>query len=674
MNEPAAIPDRILARLRAASGGRLKDAEIRRLLAGVAGAPQPLDRDRWFALVGDKPDRELLDALQDLVSPAADAAVRPNAAVRLTALRGELKRLELAGFLVPHADEQQNEYIPPRAERLGWLTGFTGSAGFAIVLADRAALFVDGRYTLQARAQADPALYEFHHLVEQPPSDWLAEHAPASGRIGYDPWLHTQTQLETLKQVVEKRGGTLVPVTRNPVDAVWTDQAAAPIAPVDPHPVQWSGRDSADKRHDIAAHLEKAGIDAAVISDPASIAWLLNIRGGDVAHTPLPLSFAILRRDGTVDLFIEPLKLTAETKRHLGNGVGLAEPGALGAALDRLGTDGQKVLCDAASASAWIVERLQKAGAEPLLRRDPCALPRAIKNQTELAGMRSAHVRDGAAVVRFLAWLHANVPGERLDEIAAAEKLFEFRRQDPLLRDLSFDTISGAGPNGAIVHYRSTPATSRRLAKGELYLVDSGAQYLDGTTDITRTIAIGTPTAEMRDRFTRVLKGHIAIATARFPQGTSGSQLDSLARMPLWQVGLDYDHGTGHGVGSYLGVHDGPQRISKVPNQVALRPGMVLSNEPGYYKTGAYGIRIENLVEVVESPAHAGAAEEKPMLALATLTLAPIDRHLVDLSLLSTAEVAWLDAYHARVRETLTPLLDREAAAWLAGATAPVAR
>ncbi len=674
MNEPAVIPDELLARLRAASGGRLKDAEIRRLLAGVAGAPQPLDRDRWFQLVADKPDRALLDALQNLVSPASTPAVRPNAAARLAALRSELKRLELAGFLVPHADEQQNEYIPPRAERLGWLTGFTGSAGFAVVLPDRAALFVDGRYTLQARAQADAAFYEFQHLVEQPPSDWLAEHAPEGGRIGYDPWLHTPAQLETLKAAVEKRGGMLVPTERNPVDAIWTDQPAPPIAPVEPHPVEWSGRDAADKRHDIAASLEKAGIDAAIVSDPASIAWLLNIRGGDVAHTPLPLSFAVLRNDGTVELFIEPLKLTAEAKRHLGNGVGLAEPAALGAALDRLGSEGRKVLCDAASASSWIVQRLQKAGAQPLLRRDPCALPRAIKNETELAGMRSAHVRDGAAVVRFLAWLAANVPGPGLDEIAVAEKLFEFRRQDPLFRDLSFDTISGAGPNGAIVHYRSTPATSRLLAKDELYLVDSGAQYADGTTDITRTIAIGTPSAEMRERFTRVLKGHIAIATARFPKGTAGSQLDTLARLPLWQVGLDYDHGTGHGVGSYLGVHDGPQRISKVPNPVALQPGMVLSNEPGYYKTGAYGIRIENLVEVVDSPAARDAAEEQPMLALATLTLAPIDRNLVDLALLSVSELAWLDAYHARVRATLTPLLDKDTATWLETATAPIAR
>jgi len=674
VNEPVAIPDEILTRLRAASGGRLKDAEIRRLLAGVAGAPQPLDRDRWFALVADKSDPALLASLRDLVSPAAEGAVRPNAAARLQALRGELARLGLAGFLVPHADEQQNEYIPPRAERLGWLTGFTGSAGFAIALADRAALFVDGRYTLQVQAQADPALYEFRHLVDQPPSEWLAEHTPKGGRIGYDPWLHTPAQLEALRAAVEKRGGTLVPVAQNPVDAVWTDQPAAPIAPVEPHPVKWSGRDSADKRHDIADGLAKAGIDAAIISDPAAIAWLLNIRGGDVAHTPLPLSFAIVRRDGTVDLFVEPLKLTAETKRHLGNGVGIEQPDALGAALDKLGAGGKKVQCDAASASTWIVERLQKAGAETVLRRDPCALPRAIKNETELAGMRSAHVRDGAAVTRFLHWVATNVPGPGLDEIAVAEKLFEFRRQDKLLRDLSFDTISGAGPNGAIVHYRSTPETSRLLAKGELYLVDSGAQYLDGTTDITRTLAIGTPTAEMRERFTRVLKGHIALATARFPHGTAGSQLDALARLPLWQAGLDYDHGTGHGVGSYLGVHDGPQRISKVPNQVALRPGMVLSNEPGYYKTGGYGIRIENLVEVVESPAAKGSSEEKPMLALATLTLAPIDRNLVDLSLLSVSEMAWLDAYHARVRETLTPLLDKDTAAWLAEATAPIAR
>jgi Xaa-Pro aminopeptidase len=672
VNDATAVPEEILARLRAASGGRLKDAEIRRLLAGIAGAPPPLERGRWFALVADQPEPDLIEALDRLISPAAGAKMRPNAAERLASLRAELARLELSGFLVPHADEQQNEYIPPRAERLAWLTGFTGSAGFAIALAECAALFVDGRYTLQARAQVDRALYEFRHLVEEPPADWLAEHLPEGGRLGYDPWLHTPGQLDSFKEAVEKRGGTLVPVERNPVDAIWTDQPAPPIAPVEPHPLEWSGCESAAKRHEIAAALEKSGADAAIVSDPASIAWLLNVRGGDVAHTPLPLSFAILRRDATVELFIEPLKLTAAAKRHLGNGVALAEPGALGGALDRLGGAKAKVLCDRATASVWIVERLQKSGAHPILRRDPCALARAIKNGTELAGMRNAHVRDGAAVVRFLAWLAAHVPGEGLDEIAVADRLLAFRRQDKLFRDLSFDTIAGAGPNGAIVHYRSTPETSRRLRAGELFLVDSGAQYLDGTTDITRTLAIGEPNAEMRARFTRVLKGHIAIATASFPRGTTGSQLDSLARLPLWQVGLDYDHGTGHGVGSYLGVHDGPQRISKVPNKVALKPGMVLSNEPGYYKTGAYGIRIENLVEVVESPPAADGSEEKPMLALATLTLVPIDRTLVDTALLSDAELAWLDGYHARVRETLTPRLDRETASWLATATAPL--
>ena len=412
-----------------------------------------------------------------------------------------------------------------------------------------------------------------------------------------------------------------------------------------------------------------------VLTQPDSIAWLLNLRGGDVPCNPLPLSFAILRDDSTVAWFVDDRKLVPEVATHLGNGVEIRAPEALGPTLDELGRQGQAVQADPASAAAWVFHRLEAAGASPVEGADPCQLPKAIKNPVELEGTRRAHRRDGASLTRFLAWLAAEAParaanGRELGELEASARLRALREENPEFRGLSFDTISGAGSNGAIVHYRATEKTERKLALGELFLLDSGAQYPDGTTDVTRTVAIGEPTAEMRDRFTRVLKGHIALATARFPMGTTGSQLDSLARAPLWQAGLDFDHGTGHGVGSYLSVHEGPQRISKVPNRVALAPGMIVSNEPGYYKTGAFGIRIENLVTVIESPTQEG--DERPMLAFETLTLAPIDLALVEPALLRAEEIAWLDAYHARVRETLTPLVDPETAVWLARTTQPL--
>ena len=435
-----------------------------------------------------------------------------------------------------------------------------------------------------------------------------------------------------------------------------------------PHELRFAGRAAADKRRALADKLAADGVDAVVLTAPDSIAWLLNIRGGDVPRTPLPLGFAILHRDAAVELFIDRRKLVPGLEGHLGNGVAVNPPDAFGAALDRLGAAKRRVLADPSGAAAWVFDRLAAAGAEAVRGDDPCALPKACKNPVELAGARAAHRRDGAAVTRFLAWLGPAADGG-LTEIAAAERLAVLRRGNELFRDFSFDSISGAGPNGAIVHYRVTPRTDRRLESGQLYLIDSGAQYLDGTTDITRTVAIGTPTAEMRDRFTRVLKGHIALATARFPKGTTGSQLDTLARTALWQAGLDYDHGTGHGVGSYLGVHEGPHRIAKVPNRVPLEVGMIVSNEPGYYKPGAYGIRIENLVTVV--PAEVEGAE-RPMLGFDTLTLAPIDRNLVEPALMTADEIAWLDSYHARVRETLTPLLDAGTAEWLAAATAPM--
>ena len=678
MNQPLQAPhydgDAAMAALLKSTGSGLDINKLRYLVAGVVSAPRGERPKDWMGLVATdrSPALELqlaaLEAEMAAGRPAELAARGPDRAGRLAALRKELDRQKLDGFLVPRADEFQGEYVPPRAERLAWLTGFTGSAGLALVLAARAAVFIDGRYILQVRDEVDGALYDYRHITDAPPEAWLVQHLPEGGRLGYDPWLHTADGLSAIREAVERRGGRLVACDRNPVDAVWADQPAAPIAPVVAHPVQYAGREAAEKRAGVGAELEKAGLDAAVISQPASLAWLLNIRGADVPRTPLPLGFALAHRDGTVELFMEPLKLAPGIETHLGNGVSVSPPSEFGRALERLGSEHRKVLVDRSSGALWIVERLKSAGATPVPGEDPCALPKACKNETELSGMRNAHRRDGVAVTRFLAWLDAHVGKGEVDELAAVEKLAQFRRMGELFRDFSFDTISGAGPNGAIVHYRSSPRTNRKLQQGELFLLDSGAQYLDGTTDITRTVAIGRPTPEMRDRFTRVLRGHIALGAARFPRGTSGSQLDTLARRALWEVGLDYDHGTGHGVGSYLAVHEGPHRISKVPNRVALLPGMIVSNEPGYYKTGAYGIRVENLVAVQAEPA---VEDGLPMLSFETLTLVPIDRRLVEPKIMSAEEIAWLDAYHQRVRESLTPLLDAPTATWLAQATQP---
>ena len=581
------------------------------------------------------------------------------AAERLGRLRQELARRGLDGMLVPMADEHQNEYVPPRAQRIAWLAGFTGSAGLIVVLNDRAALFTDGRYTLQARAQVDARLYELRHIADEPPTDWIAEHLASGGRLGYDPWLFTADGAARFRAAAERAGGVLVPAEDNPIDAVWTDQPAPPLAPVIAHELRYAGEAAAEKRARIA---QSIGADAAVLTATDSIAWLFNIRGGDVAHTPLALAFAILRADATADLFLDRRKVTPGLEAHLGNAVALRDPAEFAAGLAALA--GKRVRVDPAVTAAWVFDRLEAAGAKLVRSADPCQLPKACKNEVELAGTRAAHRRDGAALTRFLHWLELH--GATADELSAADRLEAFRREDALFRDTSFDTISGAGSNGAIVHYRSTPETKRRLEPGSLYLVDSGGQYLDGTTDVTRTIAIGAPGAEMRDRFTRVLKGHIALARCRFPDGTTGSQLDALARLALWRAGLDYDHGTGHGVGSYLGVHEGPQRISKLPNTVALKPGMIVSNEPGYYKTGAYGVRIENLVVVV--PVEIEGAE-KPMLGFETLTHAPIDLEAVAPGLLSEEERAWLNAYHAQVRAIVRPQLEAGAAAWLDRAT-----
>ena len=592
--------------------------------------------------------------------PAATAA-------RVAAIRAEMARCGYQGVIVPRGDAHMGEYVAPHDERLAWATGFTGSAGMAIILADRAAVFIDGRYTLQVRDQVDLGIFAPQHLIEEPPAQWLAANLRKGDRIAYDPWLHTPAGLEPLRKAAGVAGAELIAAPDSPVDAAWIDQPAPPLAPVVPHPIEIAGETAASKRTRIATAIAEAKADAALLTLPESIAWLLNIRGGDVSHVPLPHAFAILHADGGVDLFLDQRKVAEALPAHLGNGVRLRAPDELGPALD--GMKGRSVLADPATAAAWTFDRLEKAGATIRRAADPILLPKSQKNAAELNGVRAAHIRDGAALTRFLRWVKENGPSGGIGEIEACEKLEDFRRDTGELKDVSFDSISGSGPNGAIVHYRVTRGTDRKLKAGELFLIDSGAQYIDATTDVTRTVALGAPTAEMKDRFTRVLKGHIALAMARFPAGSTGAQLDALARAPLWSIGLDYDHGTGHGVGAYLSVHEGPQSISKRAIVQPLLPGMICSNEPGYNKTGAYGIRIENLVIVREAEIE-GA--ERPTLEFETVTLAPIDLDLVEPALLSMDERAWLDAYHARVRETLTPRVDAETAAWLKTVTRPV--
>ena len=670
--EPANTDGRdSLAQALADAGIETPVHEVEALVRGVAAAAVR-DRD-WLRLI--LPEAEMdgtlaarLEALRRACADAPDGIDTPEPAARLAALRAELARRGLAGFVVPLSDEHQGEYVARRSQRLAWLTGFTGSAGMAIVLADRAALFVDGRYTLQAAAQVEGALYEHRHVTDEPADAWLRQHLAEGAALGYDSMLHGAQGRDRLAAPCQAAGAHLVACEDNPVDAVWDDQPPPPLGPIAPQPERFAGTEAGEKRETVAARLTEKGADAALLSAPDSIAWLLNVRGADVANSPLPHSFAILHGTGDVDWFVDRCKLLPEIPAHLSNAVRVQAPDALAGVLDCLAEAGKAVLVDRAAAPVRIVDRLREGGATVIRGADPCALPKACKNGTELAGIRAAHRRDGAALTRFLAWLAA-APAGTVSELDAVARLAAMRSGGENYRGPSFDTISGAGPNGAIVHYRVTAESNRRLEPGSLYLVDSGGQYMDGTTDVTRTVAIGAPTAEHRDRFTRVLRGHIALAVARFPRGTTGAQLDALARQFLWQAGLDYDHGTGHGVGAYLNVHEGPQRISKVGSSAALAPGMVVSNEPGYYRTGAYGIRIENLVAVSEVD-----DGEDGFLGFETLTLAPIDRALVDPAMLTGDERAWLDGYHARVAETLAPLLagDGETLAWLRAATAPL--
>jgi Xaa-Pro aminopeptidase len=604
----------------------------------------------------------MYQVFDEVSSPAASGE-------RVNALQRELKSRKLKGFLVPHSDEHQDEFLSPPAERLAWLTGFTGSAGVAIVLEKAAALFVDGRYTLQARAQTDATLFEVLQTPDAKASRWIAEKLGKGAVIGYDPALHTIKEIERLTETLGKSGIKLLPVDTNLIDLIWEDRPKSSPAEIVPHGLEYAGKSAHDKIRDVQALLKEENADAVLLTMLDSIAWLFNIRGGDIRHTPVALAFAIVPASGKPTLFIDPAKVGDNVKGRLGEYLDFAEPSALPEKLKALGEAKARVRLDPDSTPVRFAQILQAEGAKFISGQDPCLHAKAIKNEVEIKGARAAHLRDGVAIARFLAWLDEVAESGKIDEIAAAIKLEDSRRESGQLRDISFDTISAFGANGAIVHYRPTTKGKRLLESGSLYLIDSGAQYRDGTTDVTRTIAIGAPTAEMKRHYGLVLKAHIAIATARFPKGTRGQDLDPFARRPLWEAGLDFDHGTGHGVGSYLSVHEGPQRLSRL-GTVELEPGMILSNEPGYYREGHYGIRLENLVLVTPPEKIQGGTRE--MLGFETLTLVPFDRRLIDAKQLLPFEIAWINAYHARVRREIEPILLSDDRAWLRHATAPI--
>ncbi|WP_370195753.1 aminopeptidase P family protein [Aurantimonas coralicida] len=596
-----------------------------------------------------------------------------QSAARVARLRDGLRADGVDGFIVPRADEHQGEYIPPSAARLEWLTGFSGSAGVAVVLADSAAILVDGRYTLQVRQQVDLDVFEPVASAETPLADFLKNEA-AGKRIGFDPWLHTAGEAKRLRTALESVGGELVALAANPIDRIWNDRPAPPAGRAVIHPESFAGKPAGDKLAELAKTIAEAKADATILTDPSSIAWAFNIRGSDVAHTPLMLGFAILRADGRPTLFVDPAKLDDVVQDHLAALADIDTPEAFEPAVRREAS-GRTIGLDPQLAAARLSTIVEAAGGTVAEMPDPARLPRAIKNDGEIAGARAAHLRDGVAVTRFLAWFDRQEPGT-VTEIAAAEKLEAMRAEHAQedgfpLKDISFDTIAGSGPNGAIVHYRVNRDSDRLLREGELFLLDSGAQYQDGTTDITRTLPVGEPTSEMRRKFTLVLKGMIAIATARFPKGTRGVDLDPLARIALWKAGCDFAHGTGHGIGSYLAVHEGPQSISR-RGMAVIEAGMILSNEPGYYREGAFGIRIENLI--LTEPATEISGGDIAMHGFETLTLAPIDTRLVAPELMTADEIAWLDDYHRQVRAALGERLDATDRDWLEAATRPVGR
>jgi Xaa-Pro aminopeptidase len=583
-------------------------------------------------------------------------------AEKIATIRAELVRRDLAGFLVPRSDEHLGEYVPPSAERLAWLTGFTGSAGLAAVLADEAAIWSDGRYVLQLENETDGAIWTRLHVTENPPPAWVAEKAGQGARIGYDPWLMSEEAVARFTDA----GLTMIALAANPVDVAWKDRPAPPMAKIRPHALAFAGVSSQEKREQIGRKLTEDKQEVAVLTDPASIAWLLNIRGQDLDFVPFALGFALLHADGGVEFFVEPEKISDETRESLGNSVAIAPRAALPAAI--AGLKGRRVRLDHAGAPAWFAQRLREAGATIVSGSDPCALPKACKNPVEQQGARDAQKRDAVALCRFLHWLTGAAGHET--ELSAAAQLLKFRSEIEGFAGESFAAIAGAGEHGAIIHYHATPQTDRAINDNEVFLIDSGGQYKDGTTDVTRTIWTGpdAPPAELRDQFTRVLKGHIAIAILVFPEKTAGVQIDALARQYLWHAGLDYDHGTGHGVGSFLSVHEGPVSISTHLRPATLADGMILSNEPGYYRVGHYGIRLENLLLVQK----AATESRKQFFQFETLTLAPFDRLLIDAALLSPQERDWLDRYHARVLAEVGPALQGESRNWLQRACAPL--
>ena len=644
--------------------------EIDELLKGVLAAPVGYDPHAWLDLIAPPDASDLRDLLKDRLASLDKRDANPPLPIadRLQRLKSTLAALGMDGLIVPLTDEHRNEYIPDARQRLAWLTGFTGSAGTLVVLGDRAVVFVDGRYTVQAEQQLDSNLFERAHLIETPPAKWLGDNLQEGQRFGFDANLHVKAEVERFQKACDKAGAELVPLDDNPIDTIWPSQPPMPIAPLDTLDIRYAGESSEDKRARIGKKVEEAGADVSLIGAPDSIAWLLNIRGNDVPFNPLTLGFALLHKDGAVEFFLDERKL--RPGQTFDNSVSIRSYDDLGSSLDHLGSSGKKVLADPAWTNVKLTKRLTAAGARLIEEAEPCILAKAVKNETELEGARNAQIRDGAAVTRFLAWLSDTIAsGHKVTELDAAAALEAERRKDPLYRGPSFDTISAAGPNAALAHYRVTEESNRTLERGSLYLVDSGGQYPDATTDITRTIAVGTPTAEMKRHYTLVLKGHIALDRAVFPKGTSGAQIDAFARQHLWRAGLDFDHGTGHGIGSFLCVHEGPARIAK-SGTVSLKPGMILSNEPGYYKPGSYGIRIENLVVVKEMEKPEGG--ERELLGFENVTRTPLHLHLIEKSMINNLELNWINAYHGLVRQDLEALLDGPAKAWMLDATSPL--
>lgn len=648
----------------------------REILRGVLASPAADDDSAWRTLIAPDAGDDVIDALQELNTRIRATLIddglerRTTDPERIAQVRAEMKRRDLDAFIVPKADEHQGEFVARRSERLQWLTAFTGSAGACVVMARKAAIFVDGRYTLQVKKQVRSKQFEAHHAADTSLAAWLGGNLGAGMRVGFDPWLITDTYREHLETVCTRAGAYLVAQPDNPIDAVWAGQPPAPITPMVAHPQKYAGEASAKKRKALQNALTHAGLDTVVLSAPDAIAWLLNVRGRDVPCTPVSLAFAVVHAQGGIELFTDPRKMSPGLEDHLGPDVVVMEAEALADELGHLGNRNLKVGVDLAQAPAKIAMTLRLAGADVVNTPDPTVAMKARKNKAERDGMRAAHLRDGIALANFLYWIEKSAGRGKTTEWDVGVEIDTLRSALDLHQGPSFQTIAGYGANGAIVHYRASQKSSAKLKKGSLLLVDSGGQFLDGTTDVTRTVAIGKPTQEMRDRYTRVLKGHIQLGTAQFPEGTTGSQLDTLARKPLWDIGLDYEHGTGHGVGSYLGVHEGPQRISKHPSSVALVPGMVVSNEPGYYKSGAFGIRIENLVMVTALKSQKGW--DRKLLGFETLTCAPYDVALIEPKLLSAAEIAWINDYHAWVFKSLGKTLEKPVRAWLAKATKPI--